>query len=297
MKRVLVTGGCGFIGSHIVDCLKEIAEYNVYVVDINLTWKIDDVKYFQVNINNREAVERVIKSIKPEVCLHLAGVLGTSETWDSMEETVNTNINGANNVYEICGQNKCDIITVDVGSKWMTPYTITKNCSADFAIALANKYGVKCGLLRIFNVYGPRQSTKIIKIAPMFIYKSLSNATLEVWGNKNTDLIYVTDVAKAFVLATINLDKIDKRRDIYIGSGKQITTYEFAKYVTDEISLGNVVMMKPRLGEENIDSGYMDNNVAFELLEWKPEVSLEDGLKRTIEFYKEKDIINEFKRF
>lgn len=295
--KVLVTGGCGFIGSHVAD---ELVANNceVYVLDINLTWTNDKVKkYFKVDTNNREEFRKVVEEIKPDRCIHLAGILGTSETWDYIEETVNTNINGANNVYEICGMNNCDIITVDVGSRWLSPYTITKTCSADFALALANKYKVKCGLLRIFNVYGPRQSTKIIKIAPMFIYKALNGDNLEIWGNKNTDLVYVTDVAKAFVQATLNLERINGRRDIYIGSGSQLTTYEFAEKIVKTVNSGNIVQMAPRLGEENIDSGHMSNNNAYDLLGWKPIVELDDGLSKTIDFYKEKKIVENFTKF
>lgn len=84
------------------------------------------------------------------------------------------------------------------------------------------------------------------------------------------DLIYVTDVVNAFYKAIINIDKINKRRDIYIGSGNQILTYEFANIIIKKIEKGSINITKNRLGEENIDPGYMNNNLAFELLDWKP---------------------------
>jgi nucleoside-diphosphate-sugar epimerase len=210
---------------------------------------------------------------------------------------VRVNIQGANNIYEACGKNQCNIITVDVGSRWLSPYTISKTCSAEFALGYANKYNVKCGLLRIFNVYGPRQSTKIIKIAPMFIYKSLKNEVLEVWGNKNLDLIYVSDVADAFCNSIKNIDKIDRRRDIYIGSGCQIMTSEFANMIINNIGQGSISIMKSRLGEENIDPGFMSNNCSQELLEWYPKVKLEDGINLTINYYKKRDILTNYCNF
>ena len=288
--NVLVTGGCGFIGSHIVDeLLKNNA--NVYVIDKKKTWINNNVKkYFHIDINNKNDVEKVFSEVKPNVCLHLAGLLGTSECWDYVDKTVNTNIIGANNIYIACGENKCDIITVDVGSRWLSPYTITKTCSAEFALAYANKYKVKCGLLRIFNVYGPRQSTKIIKICPIFIQKALTNQNLEIWGNKNTDLIYVTDVAKAFTLSVFNFEKINFKRDIYIGSGNKLTTSEFAEKIIEKVNSGKILHMKPRLGEEKTDAGFMNNTTAYDLLGWKPSVNLSDGLDKTIQYYKDKNI-------
>ena len=172
--KILITGGCGFIGSHVVENLIN-KNIEVYVIDIKDTWKFDNATYDNIDIRDKKSIDNYFESIKPDICIHLAGILGTSETWDYTEDTVNTNINGANNIYDACGKNNCDIITVDVGSRWLSPYTITKTCSADFALAMANKYNIKCGLLRIFNVYGPRQSTKIIKIAPIFIYKAITD--------------------------------------------------------------------------------------------------------------------------
>jgi UDP-glucose 4-epimerase len=294
--KILVTGGSGFIGSYLVDTLIKEG-YKVYVLDIKKDFVNKDAEYHLIDITHKELVDIFFEQIKPNFCIHLAGILGTSETWDYPNETVRVNIQGANNIYDACGKNNCNIITVDVGSRWLSPYTISKTCSAEFALGYANKYNVKCGLLRIFNVYGPRQSTKIIKIAPMFIYKSLQNEVLEVWGNKDLDLIYVSDVAEAFSKSIKNIDKIDKRRDIYIGSGKQLLTSEFGEIIINKCGKGSINIIKPRLGEENIDSGFMNNNISQVLLEWEPKISLDDGINLTIDYYKQRDIQNNFGKF
>ena len=295
-SKILVTGGSGFIGSYLVDRLI-IEGYDVIVLDIKKDFINNKATYYLADITNQSLINEIFEKNRPEFCIHLAGILGTSETWDYPNETVRVNIQGANNIYEACGKNKCHIITVDVGSRWLSPYTISKTCSAEFALGYANKYNIKCGLLRIFNVYGPRQSTKIIKIAPMFIYKSLQNEVLEVWGDKKLDLIYVSDVADAFCKSIKNIDKIDRRRDIYIGSGKQLLTSKFGELIINKIGKGSINIIKPRLGEENIDPGFMNNNISQELLEWEPKINLEDGVNLTIDYYKKRDIQNNFCNF
>ena len=296
MRDIVVTGGCGFIGSFVVDNLVKRG-YKPHVIDIKSDFLNKGAIYYTVDILDSDEINRVFKLVSPSVCIHLAGILGTSETWNYPNETVNVNINGANNVYDACGKNKCNIITVDVGSRWLSPYTISKTCSAEFALGYANRYNIKCGLLRIFNVYGPRQSTKIIKICPMFIYKSMKDEELEVWGNKNLDLVYVDDVANAFVNAVENLNIIDRRRDLYIGCGVQMTTGKFAEIVINKIGSGHIGFRKERLGEENTESGYMNNTTSKDLLKWTPVTSLEDGLNNTIEYYKNQNILETYETF
>ena len=294
--KIIVTGGSGFIGSYVVDELIKDG-YDVSVLDIKKDFVNNSATYYLADITDVSMINELFSKIKPDFCIHLAGILGTSETWEYPNETVRVNIQGANNVYDACGRNNCNIITVDVGSRWLSPYTISKTCSADFALGYANKYNVKCGLLRIFNVYGPRQSTKIIKIAPMFIYKSLQDEVLEVWGNKKLDLIYVSDVAQAFCKSIKHIDQINKRRDVYIGSGNQLLTSEFAEMVINKLGKGTINIIKPRLGEEDIDSGFMSNNISQQLLDWAPSVQLEDGIHLTVEYYKQTDIQTNFGKF
>lgn len=286
MKKILVTGGAGFIGSHVVDELVNQG-HTVYAADRNLEWaKNSKAFYHPLDILNYTRVDQLFETIRPDVTIHLAGILGTSETWNHVQECVDSNITGAINVYEACAKYKSDILTVDVGSRWLAPYTISKRTGAEFAFAYGNKYGIKAAALRIFNVYGPRQGTKIIKIIPKFIENALKNVNLEVWGNKNADLIHVKDVARAFASAVNNLEKIDQNDNVFIGSGEVMTVGEVADLIVKKIGKGTVVHMKPRIGEEKADAGFMNNNVAFELLGWKPEIKLEDGLNECIEWYK-----------
>jgi len=286
-KKILVTGGSGFIGSHVIDELVNRG-HQVISADRSMNWQNDKAEYFELDITNKVRVDRLIKKLQPNLVIHLAGILGTSETWNHIHETIDSNIHGAINIYDACAKYNCDIVTVDVGSRWLSPYTITKTTGAEFAKGYGNKYDINVGILRIFNVYGPRQSTKIIKIVPKFIEMALKDSELQVWGNKNADLIHVKDVAKAFANAVEKIEKINGIEDIFIGSGEQFTVYDVAEMIGEKIGSGIIKQMNPRCGEEKAESGYMSNTKAKDILNWEPEINLEDGLNETIEWYKNK---------
>jgi len=285
-KRILVTGGAGFIGSHVVEELINRG-HDVISVDRNMEWKISDkVRYVPLDITNYVRVQKVFEEIRPELTIHLAGILGTSETWNHIHECVDSNIHGAVNIYEACASVRSDILTVDVGSRWLAPYTITKRTGAELAFAYGNKYKLQAAALRIFNVYGPRQSTKIIKIVPKFIENALKDVNLEVWGNKNADLVHVRDVAKAFANAVERMDKINQVDGVFVGSGEIMTVGEVAEQIVNRIGKGKIVYKNARVGEETADAGYMSDDSSTRLLDWKPTITFEKGIDEVIEWYR-----------
>lgn len=282
--KILVTGGSGFIGSHVVDELVSRG-HEVTAADRSMNWKNDKVKYYELDVTNKVRTENLIGEIKPNLVIHLAGILGTSETWNHIHEAIDSNIHGAINVFQAAVNVKSDILTVDVGSRWLVPYTISKRCAAELAFGFGNKYKVRVGALRIFNVYGERQSNKIIKIVPRFIQRSLENNVLEVWGNKNADLVHVKDVAKAFANAAENMDKVNQVDGILIGSEK-MSVYQVAEIISKKIGKGKVVQMDTRVGEEGIDAGSMEDDTAKRYLGWEPTIKFEDAIDEVIEWYK-----------
>lgn len=284
-KKIIVTGGSGFIGSYVVDELVSRG-HEIISVDRSMNWKNDKARYLELDVTNKIRVENIFNEVKPDLVIHLAGILGTSETWNHIHETIDSNIHGAINVFQACSNVNADILTVDVGSRWDVPYTISKTCAARFAFAFGKRYKNKIGILRIFNVFGPRQSNKIIKIVPRFIERSLQDTNIEVWGNKNADLVHAKDVGRAFALASENMDKINLVEDIMIGSGEQKTVYEVAQIISKKIGKGKVVQMDTRQGEEGIDAGSMVNTKAKDLLGWEPTIKFEDSIDEMIQWYK-----------
>lgn len=283
--RILVTGGSGFVGSYVVDELISRG-HEVVVGDITMNWSNPAAKYFEVDVRNAYRVDALVKAVRPQIVIHLAGILGTTETWFHVQNTIDSNIHGSTNVYEACAKYGASILTVDVGSRWLSPYTISKRCGAEFAFAYGNKYKIPAAALRIFNVYGPRQGTTIIKIVPRFIERALKNGNLEVWGSHYADLVHARDVACAFANACERMDKIDQVDGVLIGSGERVTVLETAKLISKYLGSGKVVQMDYRAGEEKVDAGFMADDSAKRLLDWEPKIKLAEGLPETIEWYK-----------
>ncbi len=283
--KLLVTGGSGFIGSHVVDELVNRG-HDVTSFDRNRPKHVNDkCLYVQCDVTNPHRTLEAMKALKPELTIHLAGILGTGETWDHVNETVDSNISGAVNVYEGCKIVRSDILTVDVGSRWLSPYTISKRCGAEYGYAYGNRYKLKAGALRAFNVYGPRQGTVIVKIIPKFIEKALRDETLQVFGDKAADLIHVRDVARAFAQAVEHMDDIDQREDILIGGGEPMKVREVADAVVKLIGRGRIEVGATRPGEERAEAGYMSEETANKLLDWEPKIRFSEGLPETVEWY------------
>jgi UDP-glucose 4-epimerase len=286
--NIFVTGGSGFIGSYVIEELLHRG-HTVSSTDYNPDgFKFDGVTYHHADIMDGASIAKVISHAKPDVTIHLAGILGTTETWNHVHETVDSNIHGALNVYDACVAVKSDILTVDVGSRWLVPYTISKRAGAEFAFAYGMKHKVKAGVLRIFNVYGPRQSTKIIKIVPKFIECALKNLPLPVMGDKYADLVHARDVAKAFADSAENMDRINQVDGVLIGSGVNVKVKDVAEKIIKIVGKGTINQTPTRVGEEKSDAGFMNDDSALRLLDWKPSVNIDDGLTETIKWYMDK---------
>jgi len=280
--KCLVTGGSGFIGSHIIDKLKE-RDYQIF--------NFDRVNGY--NICNWRMVHNIIDRYDPDVVFHLAGILGTSELMQKVLPAEKINVQGTLNVLDVCATRKIPIVFASKLNPpdWINPYTITKQACDAYCKMYQQQWQAKICILKPLNVYGPRQKPHPVqKYVPTFIDRAFKNESLPVWGTGQqfVDPVYVNDVAEAFVRAW------EKERwglTIEIGLGSNIPVLEVAETVLELIQSESKIEFLPmRPGEPEPHAfpviANTHNMEKFLNIHPKRMFNLVDGLTETISWWK-----------
>jgi UDP-glucose 4-epimerase len=230
MKKVLVTGGSGFIGGYVIEELQSRG-FSVMRFDHSDPGYVKDaspgVETFLGDIRDATAVTEAAAHV--DGIVHLAAVLGTQETIANPRPAAETNVLGGLNVLEAAVQYDLPLVYAGVGNHWMRnhgggTYTITKSVLEDF-IKMFNKYrGGRMNVVRPVNAYGPRQSiaapfgsSKVRKIVPSFACRALLGQPVEVYGDGSqiSDCVFVGDVAKVFVTALEYTEEIGSNEQAF----------------------------------------------------------------------------------
>lgn len=298
-KKVLVTGGSGFIGSYVVDNLLFRGIIPV-LFDHAVHTAIKGAEVFLGDTRDFTAVNEAVA-----VCdgvVHLAGVLGTSETVNEPRPAVDTNIYGGLNVFQACRnyQKRCSYVSV--GNYWMNnSYAITKDTTERFAWMFNREHGTQIAVTRALNAYGPRQKhAPVRKIMPNFVLPALKGEPITVYGDGSQimDMIHVADVADVLVRALL----VDHGQYLYnpveglnlspkfnVGTGRRTTVQEVAQMVIDEVGTGSINNVPMRQGEPEKAVVVGDPNTLKPLYDGKlPSlVVLEEGIAETVKWYRE----------
>jgi UDP-glucose 4-epimerase len=304
--KILVTGGAGFIGSNVVGgYLKDKQE--VAVVSNFSSGKRESLnkkaKFYKADIRNKEVLEKVFKDFKPEIVNHHAGHIGVKESVDNPSYDADINIVGSLNVFELAvkygvrriifpstggglyGESAKLPADEDTPIEPLSPYGVAKYCAENYLNYFKRLYSIERVILRYANVYGPRQDPfKGVGVIAIFIWKILKGETPVIFGDgtQTCDYVFVEDVVRANILA------LEGKEGTYnIGTGKETSVNEligiFSKVLGHEIK---PEYLPPRKGEVYRIS--LDGEKAKRELGFVPKYSLEEGLKKTIEWYRER---------
>jgi len=285
--KVLVTGGAGFIGRYVCgNLLKRGHEAVIY-----------DIKepnfpciYHCGNMQDKVKLFKCIE--QADAVMHLAGLLGTSETIDEPAGPAQVNILGSLSLFEACRKFKKRACYIAVGNHFMlNTYAITKTCAEKFALMYNAEHGTKIAVVRGLNAYGPYQKHKPVrKVIPNFVLPALRDEPITIYGSGGQimDFIYVSDLAE--ILCRALLDEHDVYDSVIeAGSGQHTTINFIAETVIRLSNSKSIINRLPMRPGETKNSIVAADVSTLKPLGFGPNdmVGLGDGLNRTINYYRE----------
>jgi len=298
MEKVIVTGGAGFIGSHIVDALVGRG-YDVHVIDTLYAGKKEYVHekatLHIVDVRDREALTPLFEGAR--YVFHEAGLPGVQMSIDLPLETNEVNVIGLLNVLEASrihgvkrvifaasssayGNQEIMPLTENLPVTPVSPYGVQKYVGEVYCKIWSRVYGIETVSLRYFNVYGPRQSSvgAYASVIARFIDMRAKGEPLTITGdgNQTRDFVHINDVVRANLIAMTHTA---------VGSGDVInignTTSVSVNHIAELIG-GEIVHIEPRLEARDSQASI---EKAKTILGWEPEVSIEEGIRGLKEFY------------
>lgn len=301
-ETVLVTGGTGFIGSHVVDRLVN-SDYDVRVIDNLSTGKLSNIEshidggrvdFVKGDIRDAQLVKNCVHNVSAVV--HLAAITSVPFSVENPSLTYDINVGGTLNLLISCAEQKiakfvfvssCAVygepkylpLDEEHLTEPISPYAESKLAAERFCLGFHEKQFLKSSVLRLFNVYGPRQGVNDYSgVIIRFIDRGKQGLPLVVYGNgsQTRDFVNVCDAVEA-ILSTME-NKAAEGEVFNIGSGEAISIRDLAETVSELAGLNpEVIHEKPRVGD--IKHSYAAISRAEKLLGYRPKVSLRDGLR------------------
>jgi nucleoside-diphosphate-sugar epimerase len=291
-ERVLVTGGAGFIGSHLVELLLE-SNYVVRVID-NLSsghrdWVHQRAEFVEGDIRELEDCRKAMVGVRG--VFHLAAMSRFDAPFDNIENCAGTNITGTQNVLIAAreagvqkvvysGCSSCyggqDVPHLEsMRPDFLNFHGMTKYAGEEYCLTFDKLYGVPAVVLRYFNVYGPRQPLSLVP--SIFLQRNTDGLPLEIHGDgmQRRDFVHVRDVAAANLAA---FERPVRGEAINIGSGTNVSLSELAGLISPRKVAG------PRR-KGDAEETLADISKAGRLLSWRPRVPFEAGLEELAATY------------
>jgi UDP-glucose 4-epimerase len=315
----LVTGGAGFVGSHLVDSLLDQGDSVIVLDDYstgrkeNVSQHLDNPRFTLIegSILDYKIVEELTQA--SDRVFHLAAAVGVFNIVQHPLESLTTNIKGSENVFDAClkfqkpvlitsssevyGKNTSDLLHEDsdrvVGApqKIRWSYSDAKAIDESMAIALHQQKGLETRIVRLFNTVGPRQVGRYGMVVPRFVEAALANQPLRVYGTgKQTRCFgHVSDVADAIIKVDGSANTIGK--PVNIGVNQEISINDLASRVIKRTNSNSAVIYESyedayAQGFEDMERRVPDNSLLRELTGWSPTKNIDNIIDDLINFLK-----------
>ncbi len=303
-KRILITGGTGFIGYHLA---KKCLKLNWSVTSISTKKpkkirKLKKVKYIFSDITKKKLLKKKLK-INYDYVVNLAGYVDHSHK----VKTIRSHFNGCKNISSLFINSKIEKF-IQIGSsveygkikspqkenefpknKILSNYGEAKLLSTKFMLDLNKKFNFPSVIVRLYLVYGPYQDPN--RVIPFTIINSILNNKFNCSeGNQSRDFLYIDDLVDGII--KILTKKNDLSGEIInLGSGKPTKIKKIIKSIINLVGSGRPMFGKIRFRKDEINKLYPNLNKAKKLINWAPKIDLNLGLKKTILFYKKNKLL------
>jgi len=313
MVRVLVTGGCGFVGTNLVEFILKKSDWDVKVLDNLSQGKLDYLKavdefsdqrvdFIKGDIRDEDHVEEAIKNC--DYVIHLAAQTSVIDSIEKPKEDAEINIMGTINLLEKAvdedvkrfilassaaplGEQEMPIHEEKVPQP-LSPYGASKLACEGYCSAFSGSHSLATIALRFSNVYGPKSWHKGSVVAK-FIKQILDGETPIIYGDgeQTRDFIHTEDISRALYLSCTE-DLESDFELLQIATGEETSIDELYSLLKMKLEEKDIDVPEPKYGEKRegeIYRNYADISKAEEILDYFPEVSIEDGIEETIDWF------------
>jgi len=305
--NILVTGGMGFVGSHLVEQLVK-EKHNITIVTKsekkrnNLLSVIKKIKIKKCNVANFSKFGKILDKCNPDLIIHLAGITSHSKSFDKPLEDIDSNAKSTLFILEKIRKNnpKCKFILgstfIVIGKPKKLPVNEDSECnpttiyganrlaSENYCKIFHRVYGIDARIFRITNSFGPREQIIPKKNAVNFLINEAlktNNITIFNEGEFFRDLIYISDV----ISGIRKIIKKGKAGELYwIASGKKTWFYHLGSILQKETNCKIRYVETPSYTKKVDVGNFYVNNSKLRELGWSPKITLRDGIKKTLKF-------------
>ena len=301
--RVVVTGGAGFIGSHVADAFVGRGD-DVLIVDDLSSGKADnpptEAELAELDIANAPALRERLEAFKPDLICHLAAQASVTVSVANPDLDFASNVRGTFNICQAAAAARARILFASTGgalygndvpiptpetyvAKPLSPYGASKLAGEAFVATQARSDGLNHVVLRLGNIYGPRQDAHgEAGVVAIFSDRLLDGETPIVYGHgkPTRDYVHVADIVRAFLLAADN----EVSGTFNIGAGKETSVLELLD-VLQRAAGTNIDPQLEQLRPGELDRSALDSSAAETAFGWRPEIAPDEGIAETFRWY------------
>ena len=305
--RILITGGAGFLGSHLCDRLIKEG-HSVICMDNLITGSLDNIAHLMENKDFKFVRQDVTKEIKIDepidYVLHFASPASPIDYQKYPIQTLKVGALGAHKTLGLAKEKKAKFLLTSTSEVYGDPlvnpqredywgnvnpigprgvYDEAKRFAEAMTMAYHRYHGINTRIARIFNVFGERMRKHDGRVVPTFISQALANEPLTVFGDgsQTRSFCYVSDMIEGIYRLMLS----NTYEPINLGNSQEMSILDFAKKIIELTKSKSKIVYRP-LPQDDPKVRRPDISKAKKLLKWEPKISLEEGLKRTIDWFR-----------